>query len=869
MQTLEHDRTIAAPPSDAERQDLLRFSALLLQLVGVAWVVHRFQIESTAFVQLIVLTVVGFAVHYFLPLRYRLPFFLLLSVAGIGLVLGVVQGAWLLALGLGLIGIAHLPIRIGGRVALLLIACGTLFLIRTRLEAPWSTAVWPILASMFMFRMVVYMYDLGTGQGQASLSQRLSYFFLLPNVCFPLFPVVDFRTFVRNYYSGPRHDIHQVGVEWMVRGIVQLLLYRGVQLWFAISPYDVENVVSLGRYFLSLYLLYLCISGQFHLIVGILHLFGFNLPETHRRYYLASSFTDFWRRINIYWKDFMMKVFYYPIFFRLRRFGHTRALVLSTICVFVLTWALHAYQAFWIRGFFRFSWNDTLFWAILCGLVVVNSLYEVHYGRRRALSRQSRGLRSEAVLMLKTAATFIALCILWSFWSSESVSSWLSLWPSAMQPSARHQIDLVLGLAGAGILAIVLSFTRRSRIVRWPQPGFVTRSATVAGWLILLGALSMPEVHGALGSPGSVIASIRVPRLNTFQLEELERGYYEDLLTVDRFNRELGALYAKRPLDWERTLSDLGVQRAGTELGNLVPNAEVLYRGAIFRTNRWGMHDKNYSLETHPDTFRIALLGASHVMGMGVQRHATFEAVLEDRLNREMHGTRFVRYEILNFAFQNFTAFEQIRLLERKVTAFRPDAVWYVGHPYELKRVVRRIRMSVQSVDPSDRQAYPRFSELAQRAGVDENTSVYLAERRLARFGDEIFLKLFGTIVDLCRRHQMHPVYVHMPLTPESRNDVDETPYVELARRAGFVTLDLTGVYDGYTRDAVWVAEWDAHPNEFGHRLVAGRLFELIRQNQAAILSAQVPSGLSRVTTRADRAVLTASGEATESPRHP
>jgi len=65
----------------------------------------------------------------------------------------------------------------------------------------------------------------------------------------------------------------------------------------------------------STFLLYLRISGQFHLVIGMLYLFGFRLPETHHRYLLASSFTDFWRRINIYWKDFMMKLVYYPSFF--------------------------------------------------------------------------------------------------------------------------------------------------------------------------------------------------------------------------------------------------------------------------------------------------------------------------------------------------------------------------------------------------------------------------------------------------------------------------------------------------------------------------------------------------------------------------
>ncbi len=50
-----------------------------------------------------------------------------------------------------------------------------------------------------------------------------------------------------------------------------------------------------------------------------------------------ASITDFWRRINIYWKDFMMKIFYYPSFFALKRRGWTErwSLVLATIVVFL------------------------------------------------------------------------------------------------------------------------------------------------------------------------------------------------------------------------------------------------------------------------------------------------------------------------------------------------------------------------------------------------------------------------------------------------------------------------------------------------------------------------------------------------------
>src|SRR6185503_2864467 len=140
---------------------------------------------------------------------------------------------------------------------------------------------------------------------------------------------------------------------------------------------------DLVQYLLTNFLLYLRISGQFHLVVGMLCLFGFNLPETHHRYYLASSFTDFWRRINIYWKDFMMKIFFYPAYFRLKSRGPLVALVASTLVGFVVTWALHAAQWFWLRGSFLWAANDVLFWSILAGLVVVNSIWELRRGRKR------------------------------------------------------------------------------------------------------------------------------------------------------------------------------------------------------------------------------------------------------------------------------------------------------------------------------------------------------------------------------------------------------------------------------------------------------------------------------------------------------
>jgi hypothetical protein len=271
----------------------------------------------------------------------------------------------------------------------LLLATGTLFAVwrMDLLPAPWSVAIWPILASMFMFRLALYLYALKHDKKRPTMAQTLAYFFMLPNVCFPLYPVIDYATFIRTYYDRDAGRIYKIGIKWIVRGLLHLILYRFVYLHLASDPMEVRTLGNLVQFMLATFLLYLRVSGQFHVIAGVLHLYGFRLPETHHLYYLASSFTDFWRRINIYRKDFMMKLVYYPSYFQLRRWGDNIALVVSTVIVFLTTWILHSYQWFWLRGGFPLEPQDVLFWGILGGLVVFGSLREMKRPQKRRLGR--------------------------------------------------------------------------------------------------------------------------------------------------------------------------------------------------------------------------------------------------------------------------------------------------------------------------------------------------------------------------------------------------------------------------------------------------------------------------------------------------
>jgi hypothetical protein len=808
----------------SEERSLWKLACLTAPLLCVLVVVQHFDLESKAFFRMFGVAVAGFVVQYFLPLKARLWFFVALSVSALAWILGVERALWIVGLGGVLIGICHAPVAYWLRVVLLLAAGGTLATFRGGwVPTGIPPAVWPILGSMFMFRLAVYMYDLRHDPALASPARTLAYFFLLPNVCFPLFPVVDFKTFCRYYFNADRHEIHMVGVQWIYRGVIQLVLYRLVYQTLVTTPESVETVADLGQYLLWPYLLYLRVSGQFHVIVGVLRLFGFNLPETHHLYYLASSFTDFWRRINIYWKDFMMKLFYYPAFFVLRKRGETLALVLSTVLVFVVTWALHSFQTFWIQGFFLLAWHDALFWAVLAGLVVVNALLEWKKGRQRRLAGKALPWPQTWRLAAQTLAMFVAMCVLWSMWSTETLSAWTSLWVAALVPPGPGDGKAVLLLAFVAT-AIVTATIASAR--SWTIPALHTFEARAAipvavSAMVVLGTTS--HVYKRVGEMGPVLSTLRFGGLNQADAVELERGYYENLMGVDRFNGQLWDLYQNRPPDWQRTLVEAGLARpaAGLEAYELLGSVEGRFKGELLRTNRWGMHDKDYDVVPPAGCHRIALLGASHAMGSGVRREETFEAQLEARLNRSPIGERRC-VEILNFAVYGYNPIVQRDVLRRRVSAFKPHAILYVAHPDDGRRTAQFL---ARLVDDRRVAAQPGLSALLVSAGVEAGLPQRVVEQRLNTIPEKVLRWLYDDLVAECRRQGIIPGYVFLPMVPELEYH-DMTNQLRLASDAGFVVIDLSDVYQGARREDLWIAEWDAHPNAAGHTLVAEKLYE-------------------------------------------
>ncbi len=91
------------------------------------------------------------------------------------------------------------------------------------------------------------------------------------------------------------------------------------------------------------------------------------------------------------------------------------------------------------------------------------------------------------------------------------------------------------------------------------------------------------------------------------------------------------------------------------------------------RINGQGMRDdREREIAEFPETYRIAVLGSSFTLGMGVELQESFPKLLENKLQEEFPEKRI---EVLNFGVQNYNPEEQYLALLTKVRAYSPDLV--------------------------------------------------------------------------------------------------------------------------------------------------------------------------------------------------
>ncbi len=817
---------------DSREQVRWQWMLLALQLLLVVWIVELFEIEQRrSLITMLAISVSGFPIYFRLPVHYRAWFFVGLTVLTAILILGWQPAAVMLGVGGLLVGMCYLPLHFYARIGLLLVAGGLLAMFRSGS----SDILWPVLGSMFMFRLVLFVAEHRRHTDLPPLRETLPYFFLIPNVCFVLFPVVDFATYQQTRQQTMNVTDCQRAINWIVLGITHLLIYRAIRYWILPPPGSIENVNSLLLFLATNYGLYLRVAGQFHLSIGILHLYGFRLPPTHAWFFFASSLTDIWRRINIYWKDFMSKLFFMPAFFWLRRsVGDGWGVVFAVLWVFVGTWLAHSWQVFWLLGEFPMSRLDAQLWLGAGLFVSLNALLDYRSVRQSKPNPANYSWSSAAWEVLRIMGTFLLVSFFWTRWTNPDLLATLQRdfgWKYFMD--LQQWLLLALVLTCVWLLGLALHF-RLFQLSRLPQVStpqtLVQRSGFNVAWLAGLLLLAQPVLLQYVPMQWThVLLGIKSDHFSQTEGSQLVQGYYEQLnegsIQAGLFS---GHGAATQEDEQRRNFMDFTRSRRDILQLELIPNFKAEYSGSLISINRWGMRNRDIEKMKPLGTVRIALIGTSIVMGYGVGDEQTFASLLETRLNADRSlADAGVKYEVLNFGVGKYTAIQRRALLEQKVFGFSPDVVMYFAHQDELSGPVFDLAKLAHTGLIDD----PCLYHVLQRAKVDHKTPLGVIRNRMPNYAVDILRCSYERVVADCQRHGIAPIWVDLPMPGDFEIPGSPEMARAVAGEAGFHLLDLTRWAEGYQAADIKLHVDAHHANARGHQLIAQKLMEALESN--------------------------------------
>lgn len=821
---------ISTDPLFAERspggQNILAHAILIIQLVLLVALSRLYEVESSLHLaDLILVATLGYVVHIFLPARFNLHFFLVLGWSGLIYFLGWVDA--LLGIGYGLIlftaltYIVNFKLRMG--TVVVIIAIPISLLAQKNGWALMHINAFSLFGSMTIYRLLLFIYDKTYQKTNPGLIQDLSYFFMLPNMALTLFPAVDYTQWTRNYLDERAILIQKKGVQWMVLGLFHLILYRIIYSYLVLPLSGVEDLHTFIWHATSTYTLILRLSGIFHLAAGTLCLFGYNMPPVFNNYFLASGFSDIWRRLNMYFRDFMVKIFYYPVYFKIRHLGNQPATVLAILCMFIISWMLHSYQWFWFKGTFPLKWVDLIFWNTWGVLVAASVFLPKNLWRAQA---DRHPWISSLLNTTKIMATFLTMSLLWSLWSVNTLPEWTRIVSLATRSPFEQYVQVTLGLGF--ILAIGTFLYRLAVHYRWASffnPPFASRLASVWSFTMISGLLflQIPAIHRQIGrSLKFDMAGLLTPRLSSEDAELQVDGYYTELL-FDNLTSPLASMKTPGGKQFQHTEGARTIP--GFRYLAMRPITSFEFKGKPFTINRWGFRDQDYTLTPGPNTTRTLFMGGSFVAGSGVADNEVVDVLLEERMNA-LPGTD--TFEFLNLGCPHYDLLECVLQFEEDhLEKFKPRYLFYFSHGKDLHRNNKDI---LKAFNQDYQLPFAFLEEAIRESGIQKGMTDQEILDRLSPHGEYILEQTYRELKRQCQDNRIIPVWVYWPTVDTRGSQIEAKNAVrKIVERLGFIILDLEHLYDGVDKGDMKISEEDIHPSVLNHQMTADTLFQFIQ----------------------------------------
>lgn len=797
------------------------FLWLVVQAALTFSLLHFYRIEeANGLTYLLPFLGAGIVIQHWLPFRFRPLHFIVLCCMLLWVALGTLSSIVVIATLFALFVTAHsrLPRWLKYIAAGSVVVAFALVRIQYFYFPSVLTAV-PVLGTLLMFRFILYCYEIKFETQPVSITERLSYFLNPVNIAFPLFPVIGYKPWITP--SENRAQLYLRSTRRILLGTVQLLLYRWIYLHIP-APSLISDSGEMLLYMLGGYTLILRMLGIFWIAVGLLGYFGYSLPPIFDNAFFVTGFSDMWRRINIYWRDFMTKVFYYPIYFRLRR-KTKRPLLIASVSVFAITWLLHGWQWFWIRGDFNFKLTDVLYWVFLGGFITLNLLRD----EKRNRTPEDYSWKGAWIYALRIVGMYSILSFLWMLWQSATVGEFLYLL-SKISVQPQRMMPVIAVMAGILLAAAVMRYAlaKRKDVLVIPDQLTIPATALVTVFLLAPFFITTPAYTGS--GIAALHRDIKTFRQNVTDRENAEQGYYEHLIDAHE-----GAPWEQQAKVHGRNQWFSAVEQPVNDLRKRVmrPSMKIEHDGLTFTTNRWGMRGPEYPLSKPDGVIRIAVLGSSYEMGSGVDDADVFIRKVEQLINDSLRKSgQTTRAEFLNFSTGAYHAPQYAYLCDSVIFPFSPDAVFCFSHSNELQRLNATFAGLIKNGTDLH---YDTLRTMKTSAGAEQSMSRTEIKSRLQQMNIPLLKWSYRHITSVCRAQNVPAFWVYLP-TVSSELPVSDYPLLSgFARWAGFHCISLEGVYGDTDQSKLQVAEEDYHANAQGHALIARKLYHELTHDAA------------------------------------
>lgn len=177
----------------------------------------------------------------------------------------------------------------------------------------------PIGVSFIVFEKITYLVDLHRGKGlpAKNLLNYLNYVFLFPKLLAG--PIIKYHEIEKQLYQRTlmADDVAE-GFKRFLRGLIKKVFFADTlgtvaNQAFGLSQQDLGfGYAWLGIICFTLQI-YFDFSGYSDMALGLARMMGFHLKENFNMPYIASSFTEFWRRWHISLSTWIREYLYVPL----------------------------------------------------------------------------------------------------------------------------------------------------------------------------------------------------------------------------------------------------------------------------------------------------------------------------------------------------------------------------------------------------------------------------------------------------------------------------------------------------------------------------------------------------------------------------